>query len=194
MIQCVLTVDRDAGRADAAARLPWRLTGSPSRCLQDLVAVAHAVVMAGVSAGKWGPLVLEWPVPAGVRAEAVFHVSPTAVPGWPDQRQYSLAVALALVSALTGRRPRPGVVSVAELASDGRVLPVESIDGKRELDWLREAGGAVSTLLLPPSATVKMRRVASRDGSRRLRELLTVVGTRDLEEACVHALQPTLMG
>lgn len=193
-MQCVLLLERDAGAVAASVQLPFRLTGSPSRCLSDVVALVHRVVMEGAGRGAWGPLQLPWPLPAGERAEAVFHVSPTLVPGWPDQRQYGVALALALISALTGRRCVPGLVALGELSLDGRTLPMNSLD-ETELGWVEdvvEAGAPGTLLLLPTTGALRLKHLLARKGAPRVQRNLEVVGMDRLGDAVLCAFDGAL--
>jgi hypothetical protein len=159
VVQSVLVLERDGGGAAPRASLSFRVTGAASRLLTDVVGVAQCLVLEGVRAGAWGALQLPWPLPAGVMAQVVYHVSPTLVPGWADQRHYALALALALLSALCGRGCVPGLVAVGELTMGGQLLPIHGSDGDL-LAMLHKTVGrepGPTTLLMSSEAALKIK-------------------------------------
>ena len=75
---------------------------------------------------------------------------------------------------------------------DGRVLPVEDMNGEREVRWLNRVWElerqAVTRLLVHPSGVIKVRRALARHGSRRLQSNLRVIGVCDVGEGIEQAL------
>lgn len=186
-----MVLEPDVGAVAPSVELPYRLTGTPSRRLGDVVALVHRLVMDGVASGAWGALQVPWPIPAGVWAEAVFHVSPTTVPGWPDQRQYSVALALAFISALTGRTCVPGLVAIGELTMDGRMLPLTSMD-EAELDLLEQVvrpGSPPMQVLMPSSGALRLKSLVARKGSPRVQQNVEVMGVDCLSDAVLFAFE-----
>lgn len=124
-------------------------------------------------------------------AQAVYHVSPTLVPGWADQRHYALALALALLSVLCGRGCVPGLVAVGELTMGGQLLPIHGSDGDL-LAWLHKTVGrepGPTTLLMSSEAALKIKHAVGRGGSQQLRRRLVGVGGGSFLAGCAGGLR-----
>jgi ATP-dependent Lon protease len=112
-----------------------RLTGQLGDVMRESAEAALSWVRANAaSLGLSGPI---------TAAEIHLHVPAGAVP--KDGPSAGIALATALVSALSGRRARGNVAMTGEISLRGRVLPVGGIKGK----VLAAARAGIQTVVLP---------------------------------------------
>jgi ATP-dependent Lon protease len=118
-------------------------------------------------------------VPVLTAGEIHLHVPAGAVP--KDGPSAGVALATAIVSALSGRRARGDVAMTGEISLRGRVLPVGGI--KQKLMAAARAG--VACVLLPRRNAKDLPEVPAE-----VREKLEIVLVDTIEEALERALEP----
>jgi ATP-dependent Lon protease len=107
------------------------------------------------------------------------HVPAGAIP--KDGPSAGVAMAVALVSLLTGRIVRHDSAMTGEITLRGKVLPVGGI--KEKVLAAKRAG--ITTVILPKRNTKDLEELTES-----VRKEMTFIGVETIDEALVHALEP----
>jgi len=165
----ILFIEATQSRGGKGVRL--RLTGQLGEVMRESAEAALSWVRA--NAADWLP---EGGVGPG---EIHLHVPAGAVP--KDGPSAGVALATAIVSALSGRRTRGTVAMTGEISLRGRVLPVGGIKEK----VMAAARAGVNTVLLPRRNEKDLVEVPED-----VLEALEIVPLDTVEQALAHALEP----
>jgi ATP-dependent Lon protease len=166
----ILFIEATAHPGGKGVRL--RVTGQLGDVMRESAEAALSWVRS--NAERWVP-----GAAALTAGEVHLHVPAGAVP--KDGPSAGVALATAIVSALSGRRARGDVAMTGEISLRGRVLPVGGI--KQKLMAAARAG--VARVLLPRRNAKDLPEVPPE-----VREKLDVVLVDTIEEALEHALEP----
>jgi ATP-dependent Lon protease len=166
----ILFIEATAKPGGKGVRL--RLTGQVGDVMRESAEAALSWVRS--NAERWVP-----GAPSLAAGEIHLHVPAGAVP--KDGPSAGVALATAIVSALSGRRARGEVAMTGEISLRGRILPVGGI--KQKLMAASRAG--VQRVLLPRRNEKDLVEVPDE-----VREKLEVVLVDTIEEALEHALEP----
>jgi ATP-dependent Lon protease len=149
-----------------------RLTGQLGDVMRESAEAALSWVRANADA-------LGLPAAPLTNAEIHLHVPAGAVP--KDGPSAGIALATALVSALSGRRARGSVAMTGEISLRGRLLPVGGIKGK----VLAAARAGIQTVVLPRRNEKDLVDVGPE-----IREKLEIRLADTIEEVLAIALEP----
>ena len=149
-----------------------RLTGQLGDVMRESAEAALSWVRANADALGLPPAPL-------TAAEIHLHVPAGAVP--KDGPSAGIALATALVSALSGRRARGSVAMTGEISLRGRLLPVGGIKGK----VLAAARAGIQTVVLP-----RRNQKDLVDVGPEIREKLEIRLADTIEEVLAIALEP----
>jgi hypothetical protein len=156
--------------------------------LDDIAIFAFEFVVGMLEAGTLEPKALPaWPLPDGHHFHIYFNFPPSDDndPGTNVQA----AMTLALIGALTGRAPRPGVVVVGGHNARGLMMPIVSASFA-DLRIVERTDG-LKRLVIAQEAVFKLKSLLRREASARLREMeFEVVGGEMIEDFIDLALEP----
>jgi len=165
----ILFIEATANPGGKGVRL--RLTGQLGEVMRESAEAALSWVRS--NAERWAPA-----APSLAGGEIHLHVPAGAVP--KDGPSAGVALATAIVSALSGRRARGEVAMTGEISLRGRVLPVGGIKQK----VMAAARAGVRRVLLPRRNAKDLVEVPAE-----VREQLDVVFVDTIEEALEQALE-----
>lgn len=157
--------------------------------LQDVAVSSVAYVFNLIKAGRLQPTAFHtWPLAAGQHVQVYFNFPPASDRNVGVSTQG--AMTLALISALTGRAHRKGVLVVGEHTADGRLLPVVSAS-VADLRVMQATEG-LKTMLVNMQFAHKLKSLMRREASPVLRMFqVEVVGGETIDDFIELALEPS---
>jgi hypothetical protein len=156
--------------------------------LHDIAAFTAEFVVGMLAAGTLEPeALLAWPLPDGHHFHIYFNFPPSDENDLSTNVQASMT--LALIGALTGRTPRPGVAVVGGHNARGLMMPIVSASFA-DLRIIERTDG-LKRLVIVQEAVFKLKSLLRREASARLREMqIEVVGGEMIRDFIDLALEP----